>query len=276
VDGVAEMARRDRWARLRRSSLPRFAALRPAVLVAATAAFVLPLAGCGSRSGAATGPSFGTVIDQPLPVPDTPLVDQNGHQFTLTSLHGKYVVLAQFLTLCQEECPLTTAAFDVMKKSVDRAGLSGQVDFAEVTLDPARDTPARLAAYQRQFGTDWALLTGAPADVAALWKRFGIYYQKVPESSPPGTDWLTGRPLAYDMSHSNGFILIDRSGDERFVTQDLPDLHGQISPALRRLLSQDGLRNLQNGDPSGQNYTIPQALAALSWLVGRPIPLATS
>ena len=228
---------------------------------------------CGGSDPRAPSQSFGAVIPPGDPVPPTPLIDQNGRPVTLQSFRGKYVVLAQFLTLCQDECPITTGAFQDMQQAVQQAGLGGQVAFVEATVDPGRDTPARLRAYQSEFGADWTLLTGTPAHIAALWKHFGIYYQKVPEDKPAGIDWWTHRPLTYDVDHTNGFILIDRSGNERFLSQELPLLHGQLPASLKSLLDDEGLNHLDNGIP-GFSYTIPQALAALSWLVGRNIPLA--
>jgi protein SCO1/2 len=208
-------------------------------------------------------------------VPAIPLVNQNGQPLTLQSFRGRYVVLAQFLTLCQDECPITTGAFQTMQQSVQQAGLDNQIAFVEVTVDPERDTPARLKAYQTEFGANWTLLTGTAANIAAVWKYFGIYYQKVPEGKPAGIDWWTHKPLTYDVNHTNGFILVDRAGNERFLTQELPDLHGQLPADLKRLLDDEGLDHLNNGI-TGFSYTIPQALAALSWLVGRNIPLAHS
>jgi protein SCO1/2 len=228
---------------------------------------------CGGSDPSAPSQSLGAVIPPGDPVPATPLIDQNGRPMTLQSLRGKYVVLAQFLTLCQDECPITTGAFQDMQQSVRQAGLGDQVAFVEVTVDPGRDTPARLRAYQSEFGANWTLLTGTPAHIAALWKHFGIYYQKVPEDQPAGIDWWTHQRLTYDVNHTNGFILIDRSGNERFLTQELPLLHGQLPASLKGLLDDEGLNHLENGLP-GSSYTIPQALAALSWLVGRNIPLA--
>jgi hypothetical protein len=60
------------------------------------------------------------------------------------------------------------------------------------------------------------------------------------------------------------------SGDERFVPQEIPFLQGHLSPQLRKLLDSHGNKYLNAGDP-GQDYTLPQAAEALSWLVGRKI-----
>ncbi len=245
--------------------------LATAVVVLAALAALAGLASCASSRPAAPSSGLGTVFAKPRPVPSTQLVNQDGQTTSLGSFQGKFVVLSSFLTLCQEECPLTTGIFQQLQASVKAAGLANEVDFVEVTVDPGRDTPARLRAYQGRFGVDWTLLTGTSASIRAFWKPLGVYYQKVPEGHPAQVDWWTGKPLTYDVDHSDGFFLIDRSGEERFVTQDIPFLHGHLPSPLRHLLDSEGLKYLKAGDP-GQDYTLPQAAEALSWLVGRRIP----
>jgi cytochrome oxidase Cu insertion factor (SCO1/SenC/PrrC family) len=244
---------------------------KAAAAVALVGMLTLGLSSCGSDPQAPSA-SFGTVFAKPHQAPTTTLVNQDDHKMSLASFRGKYVVLAPFLTLCQEECPLTTGVFQVLQASVKRAGLAGKVAFVEVTVDPDRDSPARLQAYERRFGVDWTLLTGTGADIKAFWQPFGVWYQKVPEGKPVETDWWTGKPLTYDVDHDDGFILINPSGGERFITLDIPDLHGRLAPQLRHLLDGQGIQYLDHG-ASGQDYSIPQALNALSWLVGRRIPL---
>jgi len=221
-----------------------------------------------SASPSAPSPSFGIV--QNRPVPDVPLVDQAGRPTSLAAFHGKVVVLANFLSLCQDECPMVTGAFIAMQRDVQAAGLGDRVAFLEVSVDPGRDTPARLAAYSQQFGANWPLLTGAPADLNRLWSFFGIAHQQVPEDQPPKLDWWTHQPLTYDVTHTDGFILLDTSGHERFITANPPDLHGQLAPPLQGLLNDGGVNNLQH--QQAPSWTVPQALGALGWLVGHPIP----
>ena len=117
-------------------------------------------------------------------------------------------MLSSFLTLCQEECPLTTGIFQQLQASVRTAGLAGKVAFVEVTVDPGRDTPARLRAYRTRFGVDWTLLTGTASRIRAFWKPLGVYYQNVPEGHPASarlvdrqaTDIRRG-PLGRVLSH---------------------------------------------------------------------------
>ena len=131
------------------------------------------------------------MFNQPTPQ-NVALVDQQDRAVSLAGLSGKVVVLAPFLSLCQDECPVVTGAFIALQRDLRSAGLSNRVVFVEATVDPGRDSVARLAAYQRMFGADWDLWTGTAADVAAFWKPFGVEYQITPEAQPPKTDWFTG------------------------------------------------------------------------------------
>jgi cytochrome oxidase Cu insertion factor (SCO1/SenC/PrrC family) len=182
--------------------------------------------------------------------------------------------MAPFLTLCQDECPLVTGAFIALQHDVRAAGLVNKVVFMEITVDPGRDTPARLAAYSKEFGADWVLATGTPANLDALWKFLGVSVQIVPEELPAKIDWYTGKPLTYDVNHTDGYFLIDGSGHERFSDSTPPNLHGQLDKKLTGLLNAGGLKNLD--EQSAPNWTLAQALSSIGWLVGRSIPSIAS
>jgi len=226
------------------------------------------LAACGSSAPAAPPPNQGLVLDRPTPQ-NVPLVDQRGRPVSLAALRGKVVVLAPFLSLCQDECPLVTGAFISLQRDLRATGLEHRVTFVEATVDPGRDTVARLAAYQREFGADWDLWTGTPANVASFWKPFGVEYQVVPEDQPPHLDWLTGRPLTYDVNHTDGYILIGTDGHEHFIDATAPNLSG-LNPKLTSLLNDGGLHDLQH--PQQPNWTITDALASISWMLGTNVP----
>jgi protein SCO1 len=230
------------------------------------------LAACGTSAPPAPPSSQGLVLDRATPQ-TIPLVNQLGQPVSLSSLRGKDVVLAPFLTLCQDECPLVLAAFIGLQRDVDAAGLGHKVVFVEVTVDPGRDTVHRLAAYQKEFGADWDLWTGTPGNLAAFWKEFGVSYQIVAEGQPAHTDWLTGKPLTYDVDHTDGYFLINAQGHERFLDATAPNLHGKLSSKLTSLLNAGGIEGLHH--PQTTDWTVADALAALSWLVGTNIPEAT-
>ncbi len=227
------------------------------------------LAACGTSAPAAPPPSQGLILDRPTPQ-SVPLVNQQGQAVSLAGLRGKVVVLAPFLSLCQDECPLVTGAFTALQRDLRAAGLAQRVVFVEATVDPGRDTVARLAAYQKEFGADWDLWTGTPANIAAFWKPFGVAYQIVAEEQPPKTDWWTGQPLTYDVDHTDGYILVNPAGRERFVDASAPNEKGALDAKLRGLLDDGGLHDLDN--PQAPNWTTADALASIGWLLGTTIP----
>jgi protein SCO1 len=231
------------------------------------------LAACGNSGDPPAPPASQGVVENRV-IPDVPLLSSSGSPTSLRDYRGKDIVLAPFLTLCQDECPLVTGAFLALQRDVRSADLGSKVVFMEITVDPGRDTPARLAAYSREFGADWVLATGTPANLNALWKFLGVSVQIVPEERPAKIDWYTGTPLTYDVDHTDGYFLIDASGHERFSDSNPPDLHGQLDQKLKGLLNAGGIKNLD--DQSAPNWTLNQALSSLSWLVGRTIPSVAS
>jgi len=246
-----------------------------AVIVAVVMVVAAAAAWTTLRTGAPGPPSSSLGIAENTAVPASvlriPLVDENGRTTSLGAFRGRIVVMASFLTSCQETCPLTTGAFLDMRRAADAAGLSHKVVFIEASVDPGRDVPSRLAAYASVTGAHWPLLTGTASNLKELWGYFGIYYQKVAEGSPPGIDWLTQKPYTYDVNHSDGFIVFDRSLHERFVTGAAPDLGGRtLGASLERMLDADGRRNLTH--PGRGTWTIPEGLQAIGWVAGRPVP----
>jgi protein SCO1 len=250
-------------------------------LPAGALAGALATAGCGSAPGTPGPPSayLGTVVDRPVPdwVAELPLTADTGQATSLAALRGQVVVLADFLTLCQETCPLTTGNLLMMDRAVTAAGLGRRVRIVELTVDAARDTPPRLRAYRALVGApaNWSLLTGHPAVVERIWRYFGVWYQRAAEKNPPGVDWLTGKPLTYDVSHEDALFYLDARGRERFVVVGAPNaVRAPIAPALRRFLSAQGRSDLSHPDAS--TWTMAEALSPIAWLTGRPIRQATA
>lgn len=251
--------------------------------VVATALSAAALAGCSSggqhaASGgpAAPGSSVGQQLSKSLPeaLLQTPLVTSTGRHLTVGSLAGKVVVISDMMTLCQETCPLDTAEVVAAARAVEKSGLGDRVVFLSITVDPKRDTASRLAAYRRQFApapADWLDVTGPAGSLAALWRDLGVYTERVPDTAPAPRDWLTGRPLTYDITHSDEVFFVDTGQHERFLLEGPPHLSAgsTLSATLRRFLDASGRRNLTH--PHASSWTAAQELQVLGWLIGRPI-----
>lgn len=228
--------------------------------------------GIGLSSLGASGPgpppaSIGDQMNRAVPAAllDTSFTDQEGRSVTLRQFAGKAVFLVPFLTSCQEECPITTGALLVLERQLAAQHLTSRAAIIEVTVDPGRDVPQRMAAYAKLTGVTWPLLTASPESLAALWHYFGIYYQVVPEGSPPGIDWETGTAYTYDVDHSDGFILLDPTLHERFIAAGMVS-GASVPGSLRRLLDSQGVYDLKH--PGGGSWTVGQAAAAINWVLG--------
>ena len=203
-----------------------------AAVVGGLAGWALVLGVCGPGSARPGPPSayLGTVVSRPVPaaIADLRLTDDRGQPTSLGALHGQIVVLADFSPCARRPAPLTTGNLLNMDRAVMASRLVRRVRFVELTVDPNRDTPDRLAAYRRLVGApaNWSLLTGSPDTIASIWRYFGVWFQTVPEPSPPGRDWLTGRPLTYDVNHEDALVYIDEAGSERFLVVGSPDATG--------------------------------------------------
>lgn len=261
--------------------------VRPAIsgrhlLTAMLAVLVGALAACGSGSTVpGPGPRLGQRFDTALPsaITDAVLVSESGKRFTLASLRGKIVVVSDAMTLCQETCPLDTSNVVAAARAAEKAGLGHRIVFLSITIDPRRDTPVQLAAYRHLFAPaprDWINATGAPSTLAAFWKAFGVYIQRVPDNPPLPRNWRTGKPLTYDLTHSDEVFFLDEHGHERFVLDGTPHLAPgtTVPPKLYKFMTRSGHRRVNH--PSKLAWTLPQALDVLSWLSNRHIPGAAT
>ncbi len=245
-------------------------------MAAAAGLCAVIIAGCATGGPPAPSSNLGTELDSAVPasVLNLPLTDADGHRTTLSALRGKVVVLGSSMTLCQEICPLLAANFVYLARQAGAAGHAADVQFVQLTIDPGRDVPARLTAYRQLFRpapANWSTLTGPAASISAIWKYFGASYEKVPESSPPARDWWTGKPLTYDLQHSDVVVFLDARQHERYFINEAPDTSGRQPPqALKDFLSAEGRTNLTH-PAGGASWTPKDAAGVVNWIAGKQL-----
>jgi protein SCO1 len=155
----------------------------------------------------ACGPSFkGAVRKSVAPAPDFTLNDQNGQPFRLSEQRGRVVFLFFGYSYCPDECPLTLSAFKQAQRLL--GGDAANVRFVLVTVDPERDSPARLKEYLNVFSADFVGLTGTPVDLGQVYQSYGVYVKKTPPE-----EGATG----YSIDHTVGIYVIDRAGQWRLL-----------------------------------------------------------
>ncbi|MFC3650018.1 SCO family protein [Dyella humi] len=153
------------------------------------------------------------------------LTDDQGKTVTATDYSGKVTLLYFGYTHCPDVCPLTLAHLHVVMQRLGKLADGARILF--VSVDPARDTPEALHAYVTAFDPHAIGLTGTPADIEALTKRYRAAFSREPDKSGG----------SYDVSHSSGIYIFDTSGHARLLAtpddaQDklVHDLHLLLSP----------------------------------------------
>jgi cytochrome c biogenesis protein CcmG, thiol:disulfide interchange protein DsbE len=228
-----------------------------------------------NRSSAATDRgvpapfAIGTNLTRPKRVPDFRLLDAHGQPTSLRDMRGKWIVLAPSMTLCAEVCPMTTGVLEELESTLARDGIGNDVDVVETTVDPWRDRPARLRAYQHRFGANFTMLTGSVRSIRTMWDWFGVEYRRVPQGKPPDTDWWTHKPETFDIDHTDAVFIIDPHGYLRMVDDGMPQLQGTLPHPLRKLLNENGVRNLEHPQLP---WTAGQVTDDVLNLMGRAVP----
>jgi protein SCO1/2 len=165
--------------------------------VAPILAALLALAGCVPSGRPAPGATATANASDRYSVYDLDAQwrDQQGRPRRLSSLRGRPQVIAMIYTHCSTTCPFTVAEMKRIERESPR-----DAGFVLVSLDPARDDPARLAMFAQERGLDasrWTLLDGSDDAVRELAAVLGVRYRRL---SPE------------ELAHSNALTLLDADG----------------------------------------------------------------
>jgi protein SCO1/2 len=168
-------------------------------------------------------------LEELWPAPDFTFTDQRGAAVTKASLEGQVWIVNFIFTTCRTVCPLLTSKMVQLQRL-----LSGvDVRFVSVSVDPAHDTPAALAAYARQWApeeTRWTLLSTDALALPAVTAGFKVTAMQVDAGVDP-------------IVHSAVFLLVDRKGVVRgaFSSEDRDDFQA-LARAARKLAGQPSQR----------------------------------
>jgi len=108
-------------------------------------------------------------------IADVPVLTQAGEakQFYRDLVQGRLVAINFIFTRCTAVCPLLGARFSQLQKILGED--AAKISLISVSIDPANDTPQRLAQWSQGLGAQpgWTLVTGERADLDALLRSLG-------------------------------------------------------------------------------------------------------
>lgn len=153
------------------------------------------------------------------------LIDHTGKAVTDKDFRGRYMLVFFGYTFCPDVCP---SGLTVISSALDLLGRDAEpVTPVFITIDPARDTPEKMAAYVTSFHPRLIGLTGPATDVSAAIKAYRVYAKKVPGDRNPDD---------YTMDHSSVGYLMGRDGKLVTFFADITK-PGPLAEQLRNALS---------------------------------------
>ena len=153
----------------------------------------------GNLGGSGSGAPGASAIGGPFQ-----LIDQDGKPISDQDMKGKPFLVFFGFTHCPDVCPTTlfevSELMRVLGKDADRAAA------LFISVDPERDTPAKMKDYLSSFDPRVRGATGNRAAIEAAEKAYRVYAKKIPSDKDKDD---------YSMDHTALVYLMDKQG--RFV-----------------------------------------------------------
>jgi len=150
------------------------------------------------------------------------LIDQNGAKRASAEFRGRYMLIYFGYSSCPDVCPTTLT---LMADALDKLGpRAAKIVPLFITIDPERDTPARLKPYMASFGPRFIGLTADLATIQKVAALYRVYFKKEPLSG--GT---------YAMDHSSVIYLMGPDGKFVGFWDDTAIGPDKLAAELRKL-----------------------------------------
>ncbi len=152
------------------------------------------------------------------------LVNQDGKLIHDADFRGKFMLVYFGYTYCPDLCP---TGLKVIARALDQLGEDAdKLQPLFITIDPARDTPAKMKDYVASFHPRIIGLTGSDAQIAEAAQAYQVYYAK--------GDMVDDKD--YVMDHSSLIYLMGPDG--KFLSMYNDDVDPlQLIKALREALN---------------------------------------
>ncbi len=139
------------------------------------------------------------VFDNPRIIEAFELSDHRGEAFTLENFKGKWSLVFFGFTHCPDICPITLAKLAQVYPKLE-SDIAKQTQVIMVSVDPARDTQEKLAAYVPYFHQDFIGVSGDFLQTMQLTQNLNVAFRKVVQ----GDD--------YTVDHSGNIVVINPNG----------------------------------------------------------------
>jgi protein SCO1/2 len=139
-------------------------------------------------------------VERNITLPPVTMTRADGQRqpFATAVDDGRPVILNFIFTTCNAICPVTSQVFSEFRGLLDQNEREA-LNMVSVSIDPEQDTPRKLTAYAKRFGSNgtWAHYTGSTRDTELIQRAFeawrGDKMNHVPQTflrPAPGKPWV--------------------------------------------------------------------------------------
>lgn len=147
-----------------------------------------------------------TFYPQPRELPDFSLGQSDGTRLIPGELKGHWTLVFLGFTACPDVCPTTLAQLAAAQKQWETLPDGIRPRVVLVSVDPERDTPARLGEYAHAFHRHTLAATGDIPSLEKFATSLGFVFQKVEGRH------FDENPDDYTMDHSSSIAVLDPEG----------------------------------------------------------------
>lgn len=170
----------------------------------------------------------GAILPQPKPLPEFELVAHDGRGFGPAELNGRWHLVSYGFTHCPDICPTTLHQVAQFYRQLKAQKEYTDLQVLFYSVDPGRDTAARLADYVSWFHEDFVGLRSAEAVEARTFATsLGINASVQPADKPEN----------YQVAHGLMLYLLNPQGELRAALKPTRDMDGSTYYEPDRLLA---------------------------------------
>ena len=173
---TVEVATEDKVANIEINPVLRYGAFSVGAIATTISSLIAVLALVGPASGEMAIVDSSGITTVTKAAPSFTLTSYNGEQVSLSSLKGRPVILTFLDPVCYDTCPLM--AQEIKQADLQLGAKGKNVAMVAVAANPIFHSVADVANFTKSEGLsslpNWYYLTGSGADLAKVWKDYGI------------------------------------------------------------------------------------------------------
>ncbi|MEM7208236.1 MAG: SCO family protein [Pseudomonadota bacterium] len=132
-------------------------------------------------------------------LPEFSLIDHTGAEVNRNQFDDQWSMVFVGYTFCPDVCPITMAILEQTRNKLLEQGLETIPQLVFLSVDPERDSSARIGEYINYFGGNIVGLTGNQGDIDKVVRSIGAVYIHAPDKAENPN---------YLVDHSSGVFLV--------------------------------------------------------------------